>query len=85
MGERPIGKCLDRINNDGNYCPENCRWASQTTQNNNRGNNVKIIYNGEEKTLSMWARYLGISPGTFWARINSNMDNNSIFTRGVIR
>lgn len=70
MGPCPDGYTLDRINNDGNYCPENCRWASMTQQSQNRGKFNKVFtYKGKSMVLKEWARELGIKYTTLYQRI----------------
>lgn len=57
------GECtLDRIDPNGDYCPENCRWVSMSVQANNKTDNVYIEYNGVVDTLSNHARKVGINP-----------------------
>ena len=60
MGPRPDGYWLDRINSDGDYCPENCRWATPVEQQANRRNNKWVEYQGERVKLAVLARRLGI-------------------------
>lgn len=61
MGERPPGRSLDRIDNNGPYSPENCRWATRAEQARNKRSNRVLGWRGEEKVLSDWAKCLGIS------------------------
>lgn len=60
MGERPVGCSIDRLDNEKGYYKENCRWATQLEQQNNRSDNVIMELNGDRLTMSQWAVKLGI-------------------------
>ncbi len=59
MGEKPTGKTLDRIDGNGNYCKENCRWSTRTEQNRNTSRNKYLTYNGETLLCVDWSKKLG--------------------------
>ena len=61
---------IDRIDFNGDYCPENCRWADAFTQANNTRKNIYVDYNNERHTLKEWSRIIGINYGTLYSRIN---------------
>lgn len=58
------GATLDRIDSDGDYSPDNCRWATMREQDNNRRNTIIITWNGETHSLSEWSSIIGINKST---------------------
>ena len=69
MGEPPEGMTLERIDNDGDYCKENCRWATRAEQNLNKRNVKRYSHNGRTLTLGQWATESGIQRLTLYHRL----------------
>lgn len=63
MGPRPAGMTLERRENDKDYCPENCIWATMKDQGNNRRNNIRLTLDGVTKTATQWAHAIGLRGG----------------------
>lgn len=81
MGERPYGHTIDRINNEGDYEPGNCRWALPKTQSNNTRKNYYVEYQGKVQTAKQWAEELGIVEyKTLLYRLRTGWDTKAAMT-----
>jgi hypothetical protein len=79
------GLTLDRRDNDGDYCPENCRWVTRRTQSNNRSDCVYIEHSGRRMTCAEWARELGTSEVNLRNRIRAGWPAEKALSHPVRR
>jgi len=81
MGKPPPGMTLDRRDNDGSYSPENCRWVLPLVQQNNQRTNRFIAHDGEIRTISQWARHLGVPDATLRTRIRRQWPIDEVLSK----
>lgn len=72
---------IDRIDPDGNYSPDNCRWIPFKEQSSNTRKNVFLTYNGETKTVAQWAKIIGVKPNTVYRRIRLGWSTEDIIEK----
>ena len=87
MGKRPSPEhSLDRIDNDGDYTPENCRWATLLEQVRNRGGRrptCRLTMQGETLTIVEWAQRTGLSTNQIRNRLRKGWSTHRALTAPV--
>lgn len=69
-----IGLQIDRINNNGNYCPRNCRWVTCAQNARNKRNNVFVVFNDERMCLQDVSNITGINRSTLYYRLKNGLE-----------
>ena len=77
------GLQVDRINNDGNYCKSNCRWATRSQNASNTRRTIRIEFEGKQQAVVDLCRRFNIKPSTVRMRIELGWDINDVFTKPI--
>ena len=83
MGKRPKGYLLDRIDNNGNYEPSNCRWVTVTESSRNKSTNRVITFKGKTQTLIGWAEELNVNKHLIQKRLSYGWDLQRVMSEPV--
>lgn len=79
IGQKPSPRhSIDRINNNGDYCPKNCVWADRFAQNSNTRKTVTLTHDGKTLTLSQWSRELSIGRDVLCRRRKRGLSTEEI-------
>jgi hypothetical protein len=71
MGKKPEKMSLDRIDGDGDYCKENCKWSTQSEQMRNMCDNHYLTFNGKTHLVVEWAEIIGLTPNRIIQRLGA--------------
>lgn len=78
----PRGQCtIDRIDVNGDYSPQNCRWINMKEQCKNKRNSVLITFKGETLSTSEWAERTGLKQGTIYSRYKAGWPVEKVFSK----
>lgn len=84
IGDPPTpSHTLGRIDNDGDYEPNNVRWETFTEQQNNKSTTIRLTHDGVTRSLGEWAATMGASTRTLWARVNRGWTDEAIVTKPI--
>jgi hypothetical protein len=87
MGPRPTPQhTIERIDNDGDYCPENCKWATRLEQGRNKRNNIIVHYAGRDMCLKEATELIGLSYKLAWKRLkNKGWSIERVLSNGAMK